>query len=541
MNTTTKSSDSLRQFFWLAIILLAGAEIMAVSFLADARTVTISGSASYFISYAGDILKWMILSAAIFALFISKNLSQIDEKLAEGTEISRYYWAIPLHAFCFALFLWSTLSVFGSTAAAGNIQFSIWIALTLSTAVTFALVISSPTNLLSFVSEYKKPLVISILGGLALLLTSLGARLLWEPLSNLTMHSSYAILNLFYDSLLIDVEAKLLGVNDFVVRIAPECSGVEGMALALGVTSAYLYFSKNHLSFPQAFLLLPIAAVLALLFNFVRVAALIAIGASISPEIAVEGFHSVAGWISSVLIAMLIIFVFSSWTKLQSTSGEVYEPTTEDIRESGLATAILIPFIFFMAASLVAGIFKEDFDYLYPIKLVVAFVALLFFLSKYELRIPKNWIEPIGIGFCVALLWVVLIPADVEANDTFQSHLFALPVWLIAIWGIARVLGFWIFAPIVEELVFRCYLMNRIGGISLRTHGRVEFSVIAFVITSLLFGLLHADWIAGAVAGALFAVARYRSDTMSSPIVAHATANILVGIWAVMTQNWILL
>ena len=83
--------------------------------------------------------------------------------------------------------------------------------------------------------------------------------------------------------------------------------------------------------------------------------------------------------------------------------------------------------------------------------------------------------------------------------------------------------------------------MNRIGGISLRTHGRVEFSVIAFVITSLLFGLLHADWIAGAVAGALFAVARYRSDTMSSPIVAHATANILVGIWAVMTQNWILL
>ena len=162
MNTTTKSSDSLRQFFWLAIILLAGAEIMAVSFLADARTVTISGSASYFISYAGDILKWMILSAAIFALFISKNLSQIDEKLAEGTEISRYYWAIPLHAFCFALFLWSTLSVFGSTAAAGNIQFSIWIALTLSTAVTFALVISSPTNLLSFVSEYKKPLVISI-------------------------------------------------------------------------------------------------------------------------------------------------------------------------------------------------------------------------------------------------------------------------------------------------------------------------------------------------------------------------------------------
>ena len=541
MDPSTESSNSLRQFFWLAIILLAGAEVMTVSLLSDARTVTISGVGSHLISYAGDVLKWMIISAAIFALFISKNLKRIDEMLVEGTERSRYYWAIPLHVVCFVLFLLSTLSIFENASAANNTQLLAWVALTVATAVTFALVVSLPANLINFLSEHKNPLLISILGGLVLLLVSLASRLLWEPLSNLTMHSSHAILELFYDSLYIDVEGKLLGVNEFIVHIAPECSGVEGMALALGVTAAYLYFSRSHLSFPHAFLLLPIAAILALLFNFIRVAALIGIGASISEEIAVEGFHSVAGWISSVLIAMLIIFVFSSWKKMQSGASDVQEPDAESTREAGLATAILLPFVLFMGAALIAGIFKEDFDYLYPVKLAAAFIALLICLKHYELRLPKNLIEPLGLGLCVAILWVFLVPADPEANATFQTHLLEMPIWLIVIWGIARVLGFWIFAPIVEELVFRCYLLNRIGGVSLRTDGKLAFSVLAFLITSVLFGLLHADWIAGSVAGALFAVARYRSDTVSSPIIAHATANILVGVWALMTQNWILL
>lgn len=538
---STESSNPLRQFFWLAIILLAGAEVMTVSLLSDARTLNVAGGASQLASYAGDILKWIITSAAIFALFISKNLRQVDDMLAEGTQPSRYYWAIPLHAVCFVLFLASTLSVFGNSAPANNIQLITWVILTLVTALTFALLVSQPTNLIRFLSENKGPLLISILGGLALLLVSLAARLLWEPLSNLTMHSSHAILDVFYSSLYIDVDEKLLGVNDFIVHIAPECSGVEGMALALGVTGAYLYFSRNHLSFPHAYMLLPIAAILALLFNFIRVAALIGIGASISEEIAVEGFHSVAGWISSVLIAMLIIFVFSSWKKMQSGTTDAQEPDAETIREAGLATAILLPFVLFMGAALIAGIFKEDFDYLYPVKLVAAFIAMLIYLKHYELRLPKNLIEPLGLGLCVAVLWIILVPADPEANETFQTHLFAMPAWLIVIWGVARVLGFWIFAPIVEELVFRCYLLNRISGISLRTDGKVAFSVLAFFVTSVLFGMLHADWIAGSVAGALFAVARYRSDNMSSPIIAHATANILVGIWALITQNWILL
>ena len=514
---------------------------MAVSLLFDARTVVISGVGSLLLSYAGDFLKWMITSAAIFALFMSKNLKSIDELLAEGTKRSRYYWAIPAHALCFVFFLLSTLGIFENGSAASNLQLLIWVTLTMLTSVTFALVISLPANLIKFLSEHKNPLIISIIGGLMLLLIGLTSRLLWEPLSGLTMHSSHAILEIFYDALYIDAEKKLLGVNGFVVHIAPQCSGVEGMALALGVTSAYLYFSRNHLSFPQAFLLLPIAAILALLFNFIRVAALIGIGASISEEIAVEGFHSVAGWISSVLIAMLIIFVFSSWTKMQSGASDTYEPDAETSREAGLATAILLPFVLFLGATLISQIFKQDFDYLYPVRLAAAFIALLFVLKHYDLRLPKNLIEPLGLGLGVAVLWILLIPADPEANETFQAHLFAMPVWLITIWGIARILGFLIFAPIVEELVFRCYLLNRIGGASLRTDGRIGFSVLAFIITSVLFGLIHGNWIVGSLAGALFAVARYRSDTISSPIIAHATANILVGIWVLFSKNWILL
>ena len=514
---------------------------MVASLAVDARAILTESFASNMLYYAGDLLKWLITAAAIFSLFVFKNFVRIDLILNENRSRKRYLWIIPSHLICYAVFFVLTTVVFSGASNPSDILIANWIAISLLTLVTFLLLISPARNLCKLFLEQKTTILVSVLGGGVVLALSYLSRHLWEPLSGFTMHSSYLLLNIIYDQPFMAVQEKLLGANDFVVHIAPVCSGLDGMALAVVITSAYLYFSRSYLSFPSALALIPISALLALMFNVVRVTMLISIGASFSEEIAVEGFHSVAGWISSVLVTLLIIFVFSSWKYFQSNAQKDSDEPAELSKEASLATAILVPFVLFLAVHQVTQIFNGDFEYLYPIKVLFGFGALAFFFSRYQLKLPKSIIEPVLLGVFAAILWIFAVPANAEANQIFQERLFQIPIWAIALWICFRTLGFLVFAPIAEELVFRCYLLNRISGEALKTDGKIAFSVLAFFTSSILFGLLHGDWLAGSLAGAVFAIARYRSETVASPILAHASANAFVGIWAIATKNWILI
>src|SRR5207344_659433 len=65
-----------------------------------------------------------------------------------------------------------------------------------------------------------------------------------------------------------------------------------------------------RLWFPRALLLLPIATALVFVGNALRIALLIAVGIYLSPEVALSGFHSKAGWLFFCAIALsLIAFV----------------------------------------------------------------------------------------------------------------------------------------------------------------------------------------------------------------------------------------
>ena len=543
MGTINIPQDRQRHFFWLGLIVLALTEVLAVSLLADARNIANINSAAFFLSYAGDALKFLITSSAIFALFLIRDRAVINTILFEGASYRRFLWAMPLHLLSFILFLLITIRVFNSDTSASGLQMTAWLCFVITTGLTFTLLVASAARLGRLLKHQKIALLISIGGGLSVMLISLYSRALWEPLSELTMYGSHLILNIVYNDIYIDASAKLLGAQDFVVHVSPQCSGIDGMALAVGITSAYLFLSRNNMRFPHAILLIPIAAVLAVLFNIVRVAVLVAIGASISEQIAIEGFHSVGGWISSILIAMLIIFVFANWTafhpKTQQKTQKIIDKNEEE--ESNLAIAILVPFVIFLGVTIVARIFTYEFDTAYPLKIAIALPAIFFFWRTYKLRFPLPWLEHVAIGLLVAFLWVLLIPSDAAGNTEFQQHLLALPAWATIIWISFRLVGFWIFAPVVEELVFRGYLLNRLSGEKLRTEGVVAFSVTGFLVSSLLFGVIHADWVAGSLAGACFALSRYRSTHIGGPIVAHAAANIFVSIWAFSTGEWLLI
>jgi CAAX prenyl protease-like protein len=128
-----------------------------------------------------------------------------------------------------------------------------------------------------------------------------------------------------------------------------------------------------------------------------------------------------------------------------------------------------------------------------------------------------------------------------EANAALYQGLASLPLWAMVGWGVFRILGFWVLAPILEELVFRSYLISRLSDQEIANNRKIKFSLLALIVTSVLLGFLHNAWIAGTIAGVLFELVRYRSESITNPIIAHSTANVLVAAWAVQPGNWSLI
>jgi CAAX prenyl protease-like protein len=66
-----------------------------------------------------------------------------------------------------------------------------------------------------------------------------------------------------------------------------------------------------------------------------------------------------------------------------------------------------------------------------------------------------------------------------------------------------------------------------------------RFSYLAIIVSSVAFGLLHGQrWIAGTIAGALYACAMLRRGQLSDAVAAHATTNALLAGWVLIGGNW---
>jgi CAAX prenyl protease-like protein len=93
--------------------------------------------------------------------------------------------------------------------------------------------------------------------------------------------------------------------------------------------------------------------------------------------------------------------------------------------------------------------------------------------------------------------------------------------------------------PIAEELAFRGFLLRRLASSDFESVGWRTFSWAPFLISSAAFGILHGDhWLAGTIAGALFALAQFRRGRIGDAIAAHAVANALLAAWVLLAGAW---
>ena len=174
---------------------------------------------------------------------------------------------------------------------------------------------------------------------------------------------------------------------------------------------------------------------------------------------------------------------------------------------------------------------------------IIALVLLWFWRGYSELRKPAparpaDWALAVGGGIAVFLAWIA-IDQDwtVLSRSAGYRPLFAdgSVDW---VQGFARLAGFALVVPVMEELFWRSLVLRWIERHEFLSLAPREVGWRAFAITTVLFALEHDRWLAGAIAGAAYNWLYMRSENLWVPIVAHATTNAVLGLWVLQTGRW---
>lgn len=365
---------------------------------------------------------------------------------------------------------------------------------------------------------------------------------IWYPLARGTLFLAGALLHPFLPGMMIDPASRTLGLPNFVVEILPACSGYEGIGLILVFTTACLWFFRKEWRFPRALLLIPFGVAAMWLFNAVRIAGLVIIGGTISPEIAMNGFHSHAGWILFNVVALGSCLVARRVSWLTSagltSTGQVEEIATPQ-RAVNPVAPYLMPFLAILAAGLFAGAASSGFEWFYPVRIVAAAVALWYFRSTYQkLDWRVGW-PSLAAGAAVFVLWIGMdrllgVASSGAPASLLQASTFARTGWILL-----RVIGAVVTVPIAEELAFRGFLLRRLVSADFESVALRTFQWLPFVISSIAFGALHGErWLAGTLAGMIYALVLMRRGRIGEAVIAHATTNALLAAWVLSTGQW---
>ena len=355
----------------------------------------------------------------------------------------------------------------------------------------------------------------------------------WPQLTAMTFHAVAGLLTTIGAPVYEDAAGYILGVGDFYVHIAHQCSGVEGLALVTGFTVLYAALFRDQIRVPHYWLVvLPLGLVLSWSLNVLRIAVLIVIGDLVSPELAVNGFHSYAGWLFFTLLALgLMWFVHSMpWLHRAPESRPVAPPLRQD-----WDAARILPFVAFMIVSTMAAAFYFHPELGYPLKAVAMAGVLAWFWPALRDRDWRASAPALLAGLAVGVFWVIAAPEDSTDAFVLSQLLTGLGEGALIIWILCRLVGTIALVPLIEELFFRGYVLVRLD------RGGMGWRLVALGVSSALFGLMHGRWWDAALAGLVFGLLALWRGRLADAVWAHVMANAVVALVALMRGDWALI
>ncbi len=345
-----------------------------------------------------------------------------------------------------------------------------------------------------------------------------GADALWA-----TLFVSAALLRLFYDDVTMDPDASLLGAGGFDVWVDTPCSGIEGVGLAAVLIPAYLWVFRRELRFPNALLMVPLGILGVWLANAFRIATLMVVAIEISPTLALGAFHSKLGWIYFCAATLGMAYLGQRVPLFAQTRGR---PAA--VFRGNATAAYLLPLLGLLTVSQLTGLFAAGHDPYYGLRIAIALAVLLAYRQHYSALLARpGWFGWLS-GGVVGVLWLVVRPTP---------EMVPVKPELSGAWLAIRALGSTLVVPLAEELAFRGFVLRRLQSSDFEAVPFRRWTLLSVLVSSLLFGVLHARWLAAGLAGLVFAVAQIRRGRFADALAAHVAANAVISLWALTTGD----
>jgi exosortase E/protease (VPEID-CTERM system) len=538
---------SLPLWRWILLVSLLGTEVVILTTRFDVHDFGHQDQWwAQLLGKAGHIPPLAIATAVALLLCRGARLAEDLRRLAGAYEVEPHgrWWAY-LFGHLGALAVFSALSInllrgpLESGAYAEG-RLLAWAVMGLATALLWIAALLPPGIWVGLGPNGAGALLTGVGVGALACLAGRPLQYLWVPLSQGTLWTVSLLLRVVTADIISRPAEFIIGTSKFRVAIGSPCSGYEGIGLIWVLLSIYLWQFRRELRFPRALLLFPLGTAVIWLANSVRIAALVLIGSYASRDVATGGFHSQAGWLAFNAVGLGLIAI-SYRTHFFRAPGTI--PASE--QGANPVAAYLAPMMALIGVTMVVNAVSHSpgFDRFYAVHILVAAAVLWFYRRDYpDLRWEGNWgafLPPVALGIVVFALWMALEPAPTSGSaEPMAEGLGQLPRAWAAAWLVFRVAGSVIVVPLAEELAFRGYAIRRLIDADFTAVAPGRFSWLSFLVSSALFGALHGRWLAGTLAGLVYALALYRRKELADAVVAHATTNALIAATVLATGSW---
>jgi CAAX prenyl protease-like protein len=163
-------------------------------------------------------------------------------------------------------------------------------------------------------------------------------------------------------------------------------------------------------------------------------------------------------------------------------------------------------------------------------QLVLTSLALLYYRKEFAFRIKFDILAIIA-GIVIFAAWVFLEGRYPLLGTSENTAFSAIELFLKLIIGVALI-------PVVEEFFTRFFLSRWIISTAWDKVMLGAYGHASFILTTLFFGFSHSRWLPGIITGVILNVLYYKRKNIESCILAHAVANLALGIFVIYFSAW---
>ena len=206
----------------------------------------------------------------------------------------------------------------------------------------------------------------------------------------------------------------------------------------------------------------------------------------------------------------------------------------------------IAPFALFLLLTEPVRFFPALSPFLYIAKTIIVGALLWFWRHEYAADISSGlsfceWLTAFFCGLLALVIWIVPEGYLFQFDQNSGFDPYALGVSKAAAIGLiaVRLIGAAVVVPVMEELFWRSFLMRYLINPNFRSVPMGAFTWFSFMGVAIMFGLEHHRVVVGIIAGLLYNLLLIRQKKLKGVILAHGVTNLGLGIYVLLTGNWL--